>query len=175
MTNSVDGETLRMIVNCEQDSVVANAQPIAFDVGEFLHLWMSRVHRQLLNAPEDQETLRLWEGAQVFLNALVVGELVHGLDQPAPLQTRKELWVGERSVGRAYGPSERPGVISVFRKTHELLIADEGEDHGLRVSSLINNEAIWSNWGGHAVLLSGPSRVVGERSVRLKHRDQAPL
>jgi len=119
MKNPVDGDSLEAIVDREQESVLTNPQAIALNAGKFLNLRTTRLNGQLFDALENEATQWRGEGTQVFLNAPIVGEEVHALDEPLPLQALKELGVRECPPTRPDGPGERDGVLPVLDETHK--------------------------------------------------------
>ena len=103
MQDSVYNETSASIIDRKQNSVITDSQAITRNTGELLHLRTARVHRQLLDAEENEATLLGWDTRQVLLDASVVREAVHALDDPLPLQALKQPGVGDRATPRLDG------------------------------------------------------------------------
>ena len=78
----------------------------------------------------NREQLRAGDGAQVFLDAPIVGEGVHRLDQPLRSQPLQELSVGNGAACRADSAFQRKGVVSIFDRAQKLPVVDERQDHG---------------------------------------------
>jgi len=85
MQDSVYNETFTTIIDCKQNPVITDSQAITRNTGELLHLRTAWVHRQLLDAEENEATLLGWDTTQVPLDASVVREAVHALDESLPL------------------------------------------------------------------------------------------
>ena len=142
MTDPVDRDTLHTIVDREQDAVLTDPQSIALAVSEFLNLGVTRCDRQPLNSFEQEAPVGLRDRAQVLLDAPVVGERVHALEKPLPLQALDERGVGDRATTRVDGSFELEGVFPVLGKTEELSVGWQRQDHRLRPAMPINKEMI---------------------------------
>ncbi len=67
MQDPVDSDTFAMIIDRKQNPVITDSQAITRNTGELLILRTAWVHRQLLDAVEDETTLLGWDTTQVLL------------------------------------------------------------------------------------------------------------
>ena len=174
MPDAVDGDAMAGIVDREQHSVITDSQPIPFDVRKFLDLRVSRLRSQLLNFVEDEATLRLRDGTKVFLDAAIVNESIHGLDQPSSFQALEEFSVGECAATRPDGSLKCARVVAVLSEAHQLLKVHERQDDGCRLAARIHHDMVWFDVDGHRFFphnvftLDGVSQV--DRRALTDHR-----
>ena len=126
MANPVDGQALGVVVDGEQDTVLADPQLIAFSPMQFFHLVTTRLFGQ---------------------------SGVHGLDQPSALQAFEEFGVRQGATRGAERPVQGTRIVTVFGPAEQLLVVREGQDHGFGMAMLINDEAIRLHSSGHRSLL----------------------
>jgi len=122
MQDSVYNETFVTIIDRKQNPVITESQAITRNTGEFLHLRTAWVHRQLLDAVENEATLLGWDTTQLLLDASVVHEAVHALDESLPLQSLKQPGVGDRATPRFDCLFESNGVIPVLYEAQKFSV-----------------------------------------------------
>ncbi len=93
MYDPVDGNAVATIIDCEQNSVITNSQPITCYTSEYLNLRTACVYSQQLSALENVATLLVGDAPQVPVDTSVEGKAVHALDKPLAFQALKQLSV----------------------------------------------------------------------------------
>ncbi len=93
MYDPVDGNAFATIIDCEQNSVITDSQPITCYTSEFFNLSTAWVYAQLFSALENEATLLGGDAPQVPVDTSVVGKAVHALNEPLAFQALKQLSV----------------------------------------------------------------------------------
>lgn len=152
MTDAIERDGSRAVINGEQRAVVPNPEAIPLAAGELLNLGMPRFESQRLNAAENRQPQRVRDAAQVFLNAPVVEESVHGLDESLPFEALEQFVVGNERAGGADGLSQRARVIAILGKPEQFPIVEKRQDDRRRFSASVHNEALRLDLARHRFL-----------------------
>lgn len=78
MFDAIDRHLLEPVINNEQHPVVTDPQAITITTGQLLNLMVAGLTGQLLDSLEDSTLLITGDRAQVFLDAAVVRQRIHG-------------------------------------------------------------------------------------------------
>ena len=125
MEDAVDREQLAGIVNCEEHSVVTDSQAIAVDSAKLFDLRSARLQCQQFDALEDQPALSFGQRAQIPLDARVVGQTIHGLNELVGFQLVQQCSVGQGAAAGPNSPLEGFRIGQIFNQVHEFAVVHD--------------------------------------------------